>query len=196
MYMLMRGEVAGREAGGREAVAAQAAVCSGKARLEAVGGQGTRGAHFEHGNHVRDLGGVKAQRLVEDVRALPSRREKHAMRGRCGPGGGRAWGGGASGMHGKARLKAVGGQGTRGAHREHGEHVCDLGGVKAQRLIERRRDLPSRREGHAMRGEVRAGRREGVGRSRRKRHAREGPTQGCWGPGHARSARRTCSSCP
>ena len=29
-----------------------------------------------------------------------------------------------------------------------------------------------------------------VGRRRRKRHAREGPTQGC-GPGHARSARGT-----
>jgi hypothetical protein len=42
-------------------------------------------------------------------------------------------------------------------------------------------DAPCRveRRGHAMRGEVRAGRREGVGRRQRKRHARgEGPTQG------------------
>jgi len=73
---------------------------------------------------------------------------------------------------GKARLKAVGGQGTRGAHVEHVAHVRDLGGVKAQRLVERARALPSRREGHAMRGEVRAGRWEGVRRRRRKRHAR------------------------
>jgi hypothetical protein len=98
---------------------------------------------------------------------------------------------------GKARLKAVGGQGTRGAHPEHGVHVSDLGRVETQRLVEHRRVLPSRREGHAMRGEVRAGRREGVRRRRRKRHAqREGPTQGFWLPGHARSARRTCGSCP
>jgi hypothetical protein len=76
----MRGEVAGREVEGREAAAAQAA-CTGKARLKAVGGQGTRGAHDEHAVHVRDLGGVEAQRLVERVRALPSRKEGHAMRG-------------------------------------------------------------------------------------------------------------------
>ena len=38
------------------------------------------------------------------------------------------------------------------------------------------------REGHGMRGVVRAGRREGVGRRRRKRRARgEGPTQGLLG---------------
>jgi hypothetical protein len=46
-------------------------------------------------------------------------------------------------------------------------------------------------------GEVRAGRREGVGRrGRRKWHVHgEGPTQGLWGPGQARSARRTCVPC-
>ena len=68
---------------------------------------------------------------------------------RCGPGGGRAWGGrSASGMHGeKARLEAVGGQGTRGAHHEHVGHVRDLGGVKAQRLVEGVRGLPSRKGG-------------------------------------------------
>jgi len=71
---------AGREAGGRGAAPAQAA-CTEKARLKACGGQGTRGAHPEHVAHVRDLGGVKAQRLIERVRVLPSRREKHAMRG-------------------------------------------------------------------------------------------------------------------
>jgi len=64
------------------------------------------------------------------------------------------------------------GQGTRGAHDEHAVHVRDFGGVKAQRLVEGVRVLPSRRERHAMRGEVRAGMREGVGWRRRKRHAR------------------------
>jgi len=85
----------------------------------------------------------------------------------------------ASGMHGKARLKAFGGQGTRGTHAEHLAHGRDLGRVPAERLVERRCELPSRREGHAMRGEVRARRPEGVRWWRRKRHARgEGPTEG------------------
>ena len=35
------------------------------------------------------------------------------------------------------------GRGTRGAHIEHAAHVCDAGGVEAQRLVERRRVLPS-----------------------------------------------------
>jgi hypothetical protein len=65
-----------------------------------------------------------------------------------------------------ARLKACMGPGhTRGAHVEHAVHGRDAGGVKAQRLVEGRRLLPSRREGtcDARGGEVRAGRREGLG---------------------------------
>ena len=44
-----------------------------------------------------------------------------------------------------------------------------------------------------MRGEVRAGRREGVGRRRRKRHARGRPdsTQGSGAAGHAPRVERT-----
>ena len=57
---------------GRGATAVQAAF-TGRARLKA-GGQGTRGAHEEHEVHPRDLGRVEAERLVELVRALPSRR--------------------------------------------------------------------------------------------------------------------------
>ena len=72
-------------------------------------------------------------------------------------------------MHGGRPEPCREGQGTRGAHVEHVFHVRDLGGVKAQRLVEGRRVLPSRKEGHAMRGEVRAGRWEGVRRWRRKR---------------------------
>ena len=55
----------------------------------------------------------------------------------------------------------------RGAHGEHAAHVRDAGRVEAQRLVERLCDLPSRKEGRAMRGEVWAGRREGVGRQQR-----------------------------
>eukprot|EP00964_Phaeocystis_antarctica_P082886 scaffold52065_cov42-Phaeocystis_antarctica.AAC.1 len=35
------------------------------------GGRARGGAHVEHGAHVRDAGGVEAQRLVEHRRALP-----------------------------------------------------------------------------------------------------------------------------
>ena len=129
----MRGEV---RAGRPEAWAAAAqAARSGKAQLKAVGGQGTRGAHVEHAVHVRDLGGVKAQRLIERFRDLPSRREGHMHMpcgARCGPGGGRAWAAAAQASStGKARLKAVWGQGTRGAHIEHAVHGRDLGRVPA-----------------------------------------------------------------
>ena len=40
-----------------------------------------------------------------------------------------------------------GGQGTRGAHVEHAAHGRDLGRVEAERLVERRRELPSRKAG-------------------------------------------------
>jgi hypothetical protein len=165
----------------------------GEGPTQGLWGQGTRGAHVEHLVHVRDLGGVKAQRLIERHRVLPSRREGHAMRGEARAG--RREGVGRRRKRharGKARFKAVGDQGTRGAHPEHAGHVRDLRGVKAQRLIEGPRVLPSRKgRAHAMRGEVRARRREGVGRRRRKRHARgkARSTRGLWGPGHARSAR-------
>jgi len=78
----------------------------------------------------------------------------------------------------KVRLKAFGDQGTRGAHLEHAGHVCDLGGVEAQRLVERRRALPSRKEG--MRYGARCG--PGGGKARDGGGASgmhgEGPTQG------------------
>ena len=53
--------------------AATQSACAGRARLKAVGGQGTRGAHPEHILHDRDAGGVEAERLVERLRGLPSR---------------------------------------------------------------------------------------------------------------------------
>ena len=84
---------------GRGAMAAHAA-CTRMDRLKALG-QGTRGAHLEHAVHVRDLGRVEAERLVERRRALPSRKAGMRRGKRCGPGGVRALGGGdASGIHG------------------------------------------------------------------------------------------------
>ena len=47
---------------------------------------------------------------------------------------------------GKVRFKAWG-AGTREAHGEHGVHGYDVGRVKVQWLVERRRSLPNRRDG-------------------------------------------------
>ena len=69
--------------------------------------------------------------------------------------------------------------GTRGAHTKHFLHGRDAGRVEAQRLVERLRFLPSRKEGDTVRGkvrgEVRAGSLEGGGVQRRKQRARQGP---------------------
>ena len=101
----------GRGAGG-EAVgsgAAQAGMQTGGRSDSRLGGQGTRGAHGEHVVHVRDAGGVPAQRLVECLRNLPSPREGTRCRARCALGGRRAWGGGGGcGMHGDGPTQDLG----------------------------------------------------------------------------------------
>jgi len=169
--------------------------------LKRLGAKGTRGAHVEHAVHGRDSGGVKAQRLVEGRRVLPSRTEGM----RCGGGEVRAgWreglgcgGGTTRGMHG-ARLKA-GGQGhARRAHLEHPAHGRDAGGVKAQRLVEGVRFLPSRREGMRCGGErcePEGGRAWGVVAARQEACTGKRPDSRPGGQGHARSARRTCLAC-
>jgi len=121
------------------------------------------------------------------------------MRGgeRWEPGGGRACGVVAARQkrHARGPTQGLGAKGTRGAHAEHVEHISDAGGVKAQRLVEGRRALPSRREGmrYARGGEVRAGRREGLGCGGGRQAACTGkrPDSRLGGQGHARSARRT-----
>ena len=56
--------------------------------------------------------------------------------------------------------QGCGSQGTRGAHLEHAAHGSDLGRVEAERLVERRRELPSRKAG------MRRGKRCGPGGAR------------------------------
>ena len=77
----------------------------GRARLQ-IWGRAWGGAHIEHVAHVCDAGGVEAQRLVEHLRALPSR--KVGMRCGvevCGSGDERAVRGGCSHrMQARARL--------------------------------------------------------------------------------------------
>eukprot|EP00964_Phaeocystis_antarctica_P165480 scaffold145568_cov205-Phaeocystis_antarctica.AAC.1 len=64
-----------------------------------AGGQGTRGAHSKHCDHVGDTERVEAQRLVECSRVLPSRKDgmHNAGRGVAREAGGD--GGGAGGMY-------------------------------------------------------------------------------------------------
>jgi len=146
----MRGGERCEPGGGRAwgVVAARQEACTGR-DSQGLGAKGTRGAHAEHVDHGRDAGGVEAQRLVEGQRVLPSRGEgmrcgggevRAGRRKRLGCGGGtqEAWTGPDS---------RLGAKGTRGAHGEHVAHGRDAGGVKAQRLVEGPRALPSRREG-------------------------------------------------
>eukprot|EP00964_Phaeocystis_antarctica_P119843 scaffold83602_cov48-Phaeocystis_antarctica.AAC.2 len=135
----------------------------GSARLQ-IGGRARGGAHVEHGKHGCDARGVEAQRLVERRRVLPrvERRAYGAGRGA----GLEAGGGGRSRCKqgaGRDRLQ-IGGRARGRAHPEHGVHVCDAGGVEAQRLVERLRLLPSvaRRAYDAGRG-IRTGRRKAAG---------------------------------
>ena len=196
------GRGASREAGGPVGGGGTQAACTCVARLKAWGPRARAEAHVEHVAHGRDAGGVQAQRLVEGRRALPSRGEgMRCGRERCKPEGGRAWGAWwrhTRGMHRDGPTQGLGAKGTRGAHVEHDAHGRDAGGVEAQRLVEGRRALPSRRGGHAMPGAERCEprRQEGLwvvaARQERMPGTRTGSRLG--GQGHARSARRTWSA--
>jgi len=143
-------EPGGGRAWGACVVAAHKRHARGCGPTQGLGAKGTRGAHGEHVAHGRDAGGVEAQWLVEGRRALPSRREGMRCGGRGASreaGGPVVWWRHTRGMHGDGPTQGLGAKGTRGAHGEHGAHGRDAGGVEAQRLVEGRRALPSRREG-------------------------------------------------
>ena len=103
--------------------------------------QGTRGAHVKHVLHVCDAGSVEAQRLVERPRVLPSQKGSVGRGVTCRAGRREGLGGGsnASNVQGEPNYYEYEGcwQGTREAHVKHSPHVCDAGGVEAQRLVER-----------------------------------------------------------
>ena len=86
----MRREVCG-SAGGGTADDRGASSVQARARLQ-IGGRARGGAHVEHAGHVRDAGRVEAQRLVEGLRFLPSRKQGVRYRARCGMGDRKAWG--------------------------------------------------------------------------------------------------------
>ena len=103
-----------------------------------------------------------------------------AMRGEVRVEGGRVRGAAAahaSGMHAAADLTRLqGGLGAllrahaRRAHREHANHARDAGRVEVQRLVERPRPLPSRKEDSELSGAGGC-----LGRRQRTRCARGGP---------------------
>ena len=95
--------------------------------------------------------------LALDKEFAPCRVERRA----CAMRGERAWGDGSARECGLTQ--GCGPQGTRGAHVEHVAHVQDLGRVEAERLVERRRALPSRKAGMQCGKRYGPGRREGVG---------------------------------
>eukprot|EP00964_Phaeocystis_antarctica_P013465 scaffold7370_cov57-Phaeocystis_antarctica.AAC.5 len=102
----------------------------GRTRLQ-IGSRARGGAHPEHLVHVRDAGGVEAQRLVERRRGLQRVKRRAYGVGR-GAGYREAGGGGrprcTRGVQGRARLQ-IGGRARGGAHKEHLVHVRDAGGV-------------------------------------------------------------------
>jgi trimethylamine:corrinoid methyltransferase-like protein len=73
------------------------AACTQRAGERAVtadiGGKAWGTAHVKHAAHLRDVGGVQAQGLVEGLRDLPrvASRAHTVHRVGCGPGGGRQW---------------------------------------------------------------------------------------------------------
>ncbi len=124
-------------------VAATQSARTGRARLKAVGAR----ARAERTTNMRPMS------VTLDVSKLSGSLNAHAdcrvERRACewdGPGGvGALGGGGGSGMHGEGPTQGCGGQGTRGAHVEHADHGRDAGRVEAERLVERKRVLPSRK---------------------------------------------------
>ena len=95
-----------------------------RARLQ-IGGRARGGAHEEHVVHVRDVGGVEAQRLVERQRVLP-----RVERRECGAGGGVRVGRreaasdhGARSMPERDRLKIEGRARGRSARRTSGTYL-------------------------------------------------------------------------
>jgi hypothetical protein len=157
---------------------------------QGLGAKGTRGVHSEHAAHGRDAGRVEAQRLVERVRLLPSRKGKHKKSGER-----RTW-----------RREGVGAAAAQAACRQRTRLWRLLAGARAERTLNIWRmslrldvsklsgwlnaDASCRVERESIKRGARGG--PGGGRSwarrRRKQRAGRGPKcRGCW-QGHARSA--------
>ena len=129
-------------------VAVTQAVCTGRARLKAVG-------HRARAERTKNMPLIL---VTLDVLKLSGwlnayadcrveRRACDAGRGAARERKGVGWRRRKIGVHGEGPTQGCRGQGTRGAHPEHAVHGRDLGRVEAERLVERRRGLPSRKAG-------------------------------------------------
>ena len=149
------------------------------------------GAHPEHGAHVRDLGRVEAQRLVERRRVLPrvERRAYGAGRG-CGP----ADGGDGVLRAVEARLQ-IGGRACVERTWNMDCMVVTLEASKLSGWLNTDAYCRESKGGHAVRGKVRAGWREAAGdRVARSACTGEGSTAD-WGQATGRSARGAWIPC-
>eukprot|EP00964_Phaeocystis_antarctica_P029015 scaffold16341_cov57-Phaeocystis_antarctica.AAC.2 len=164
--------------GGSWRATAAYAACRGGSTAGS-GGPGGR-AHVDHVVHGCDARGVEAQWLVERRRVLP-RVEKpgHPMREMVRAG---------------KRYRALGGGGVSKQRAHTGRSAPRTSGVEDQRLVERRRLLPSRKEStHTVRGELRAGRREAAGKGGARSVHRGGLDCGL-GAGHGEGRTRNMRS--
>eukprot|EP00964_Phaeocystis_antarctica_P083861 scaffold52794_cov50-Phaeocystis_antarctica.AAC.2 len=160
-----------------------------------------RGAHVEHGVHVRDAGRVEAERLVERRRGLPSRKEGVQCGARCGPGARGHWPAAAHERHARREGPVVKAEGAR-ACAERTENMLRMSVTLDVSKLSGwlNADAYCRVESRAYDAGRGVGRgREGIGRRQRTSgmHAGRGPGCEGWGAiGHARSARRTWRTCP
>ena len=90
-------------------------------------------------------------------------------------------GGDASGMHGEGPTQGWGGRARAERTRNISCMFVTLEVSKLSGWLNVDADCRIERGGHAVREEVRPGRREGVGWRRRNRHARGGPDSRLWG---------------
>ena len=175
------GQGASREAVRRGPEAAQAA-CTGRARLKAVGAR----ARAERTQNMLimfvTLGVSKFSGWLNAIACCRVQGRVYNVQRGAG------WeAGGCGGDSGKRHARGgpnwkLGGRARAGAHIKHAVHACDAGRVEAQRLVERNRVLPSRKERafDAAKGAAReaGGCGAAMGRRWRKRHVHEeGPTQ-------------------
>ena len=102
------------------------------------------GAHLKHAIHARDAGRIETQRLVERGCALPSQKEGILRVGRDASRETKGCDGSASGLH---RGGSAAEDWGWGYYPKHSFHGFDASRVESQRLVERRRQLPSRMGG-------------------------------------------------
>jgi len=134
-------------------VAAMQVACTGRDRLKAVGvrARAERTKNMPYMFVTLDVSKLSAW-LNADAYCRVERGACNAGRGAAREACGRWVAAAQSARTGRDRTQGCGSQGTRGAHLEHALHGRDLGRVEAERLVERRRGLPSRKAG-MQRGE-------------------------------------------